>query len=81
MLENMGMPPDFLDKSLDIAKLSYQVRKRAYWSVEAIGDPTPPVATAKALLRELDEWQSRLPVHLGLDYPHSPKQRRAVLLL
>ncbi|KAF2654581.1 hypothetical protein K491DRAFT_693763 [Lophiostoma macrostomum CBS 122681] len=81
MLENMEVPPDFLEKSLDLAKLSYQVRRRAYWTVEVIGDPTPPVTTAKTLLGELDDWQGRLPGHLEVDYPHFPKQRRAVLML
>lgn len=81
MLERLEVPPGFLHKSLDIAKLSYQIRKRAYWSVEAVGDLMPPVTTAKTLLKELDDWKARLPVHLEIDYPHFPKQRRAMLLL
>lgn len=81
MLESKEIPPDMFEKGLEVAKLSYQIRRRAYRFDEAIGNSMPPVSTAKTLLKELDEWQGSLPVHLGIDYPNSPKQRRAVLLL
>jgi hypothetical protein len=79
--EGRDLPPDMMAKAYEMVKLSYDIRRRAYWSEALPGEFTPSIPLTLILLKELDHWFATLPSHLQNDTSMLPKQRRGVLVL
>jgi proline utilization trans-activator len=83
MLEQQSMSGEFLGYTLEIAQMSYRIRQRAYFDTTTAEERSPTVHVAASLLRECDEFYSRMPPCLLLDFSSRPPphQRANILLL
>jgi proline utilization trans-activator len=81
MLDNKDLPPNLLEKLIEAARLSYRIRRRAYFVDGAPEDRTPPVHVARQLLQELEDWYSTIPNHLQISATMPPGHQRGALLV
>jgi proline utilization trans-activator len=83
MLEQQSMSSEFLGHTLEISQMSYRIRQRAYFDTITAEERSPTVHVAAGLLRECDEFYSRMPRCLLLDFSSRPPahQRANILLL
>jgi proline utilization trans-activator len=83
MLEQQSMSAELLDITFEIAQMSYRIRQRAYFDPTTAEERSPALPVAISLLRECDNFHSRIPRYLLPDLNSSapPSQRINVLLL
>jgi hypothetical protein len=80
-LESEATTPGYTIYSNKLCKLSYDVLIRAYRHNGPGKSHTPSVQQAKALLKELDEWDNTLPAYFRSDGSLPSGQKKGVLLL
>jgi proline utilization trans-activator len=83
MLEQNSMSAEFMKLALELHQMSYRIRQRAYFDARTAEERSPTIAVATALLRECDEYFSKIPRHLSVEFcsPDPLDQRARVLLL
>jgi proline utilization trans-activator len=83
MLEQQSMSSEYLGYALELAQMSYRIRQQAYFDERTAEERSPTVHVAANLLRDCDEFYSRMPRCLSLDFSsqHPPRQRANILLL
>ncbi|KAF2022162.1 hypothetical protein BU24DRAFT_39004 [Aaosphaeria arxii CBS 175.79] len=81
---NLGdkhLPPNVIEKSIEAARLSYSIRRRAYFVDGSPEERTPPIPLVRKLLQELEDWYKTIPDHLQVGAKSIPSHRRGALLL
>ncbi|KAH7406004.1 fungal-specific transcription factor domain-containing protein [Phaeosphaeria sp. MPI-PUGE-AT-0046c] len=83
MLDQQGVTAEFMDCAFELVQMSYRIRQRAYFDSNTGEERSPPLGLAVSLLREIEDFHSRLPGHLltTTPLPLSPGQRVKNLLL
>lgn len=83
MSEQQSMSGEFMVVTFEVARMSYRMRQRAYFDSRTAEERSPTLPIAVSLLRECDEFHSKLPRYLMPDFSSPPPtaQRAKILLL
>lgn len=82
MLEQKSMSTEFMTYSLELIRMSYTIRQRAYFDSNSAEERTPSLAMAESLIRECNSFSAKLPASLSLNYlPTIPPEQKARILL
>ncbi|KAF2738406.1 hypothetical protein EJ04DRAFT_587032 [Polyplosphaeria fusca] len=79
--DSTEFPSGVFDRGLEITKLGYQIRRKAYFASNSPEHCKPTPLVAQMLLSELDDWKASLPAHFQLDASVPPRQKRSIFLL
>ncbi|KAF2110419.1 hypothetical protein BDV96DRAFT_201799 [Lophiotrema nucula] len=80
LLEGQELRLNMFWKALELAKMSYSIRRRACFAEHSHEECVSSLMVAKALMRELDDWRATLPRHLQVDSSVPLKQKRSICL-
>ncbi|KAL5117691.1 separin protein [Pleosporales sp. CAS-2024a] len=82
MLEQQGMPADYLAIPFELAQMSYRMRQRAYFDPVTAEERSPSLSIAIELLRECDQFMARAPQYFlpSFPLPSIADQKTRVLL-
>lgn len=82
MLEQKSMSAEFMTYALEIIRMSYIIRQRAYFDSNTAEEITPSLAMAESLMQECNSFFATIPPSLSLDYlPTIPPEQKARILL
>lgn len=83
MLEQKSMSAEFMTCALEVVRMSYTIRQRAYFDSNTGEERTPSLAMAESLMRECNDFSATIPANLSLNYQATivPEQKARVLLL
>lgn len=81
LLEQKSPSAEFMSHSFELVRLSYKIRQRAYFDPRTAEERSPTLGVASSLLRECDEFFSKVPRNLSIDYAPVPRDQRARILL